>query len=100
MNVIKKLYALLAGYFTKLQLLAILAIAVYVFLLSESNIFARWQYDSDIRELNSQIEYYKQQSESDQQKLKELEADKDQIEKFARENYLMKKSNEDIYIIK
>lgn len=100
MNMLKKIYALLSSYFTKLQLLAILAISVYAFLLSESNIFARWQYDSEIRELNGQIDHYKKQSELDMQKLKELEADKDQIEKFARENYLMKKPNEDIYIVK
>ena len=100
MNALKKIYALLSSYFSKLQLLAILAIGVYAFLLSESNIFARWQYDSEIRELNSQIEHYKEQSEEDQKKLEELEADKDQIEKFGRENYLMKKPNEDIYLVK
>lgn len=95
----RKLYALLSNHFSKIQLLAILAICVYAFLLSESNIFARWEYDSEIRELNSQIEHYKKKTESDTKKLEELEADKDQIEKFARENYLMKKSNEDVFII-
>lgn len=99
METVKKIYRILSGNFTKVQLLAILAVSVYAFLLSESNIFTLWQYDAEIRELNGQIEHYKEQSAADTQKLEELEADKDQIEKFARENYLMKKDGEDIFII-
>lgn len=99
MWLLKKLYYMMRGYLTKIQILIILAISVYAFFLSESNIFSRWQYDAQIRELNGQIEHYKEQIASDNKKLEELEADKDEIEKFARENYLMKKPEEDIFII-
>jgi len=72
---------------------------VFAFFITESNIFARLGYDSKIRELNGQIEYYHDQTEQDKQKLKELESEKDHIEKFARENYLMKRDNEDVFIV-
>lgn len=82
-----------------MQLLIILVIVVFAFLISESNIFARIGYDAQIMELNDQIEYYRNKTTEDKQKLEQLQLDKDQIEKFVRENYLMKKENEDVYII-
>ena len=99
MQILRKLYSFLSAHFSKLQLLTIIVIIVYAFFISESNIFARWEYDSEIRELNQQIEHYRNKAQEDTRKLEELEADKDQIEKFARENYLMKKSDEDIFIV-
>lgn len=82
-----------------MQLLIIFVIIVFAFLISESNIFARIGYDAQIMELNDQIEYYRNKTTEDKQKLEQLQLDKDQIEKFVRENYLMKKDNEDVYII-
>ena len=77
----------------------IIVIIVFGFFISESNVFARISYDNTINELNEQIEYYHKKTEEDKKKLEELESDKEQIEKFARENYLMKKPNEDIFIV-
>jgi cell division protein FtsB len=82
------------------QLLIILVIIVFAFFISESNLFARFSYDAKIMELNSQIDYYRKKTVEDRKKLDQLESDKGQIERFARENYLMKKENEDVYIIK
>lgn len=99
MELLKKLYRYARTQFGKLQLLAVVAIIVYVFLISENNIFVRWGYDAEIMKLEDQIEYYREQTEINTRKLEELDADKDEIEKFARENYLMKKADEDVFII-
>lgn len=95
----KSIYKYLTTRYTKVQLLIILVIIVFAFFISESNLFARFGYDAKINELDSQIEYYRKKTVEDKQKLQELESDKEHIEKFARENYLMKKDNEDIYIV-
>jgi len=76
-----------------------LAIIVFSFFITDSNIFARFSYDAKIMELNGQIDYYRKQTEQDKEKLKLLQSDKDQIEKFARENYLLKKDNEDVFLV-
>jgi cell division protein FtsB len=76
-----------------------LVIIVFAFFISNSNIFARFGYDAKIMELKGQINYYRKQTERDKQKLKLLQSDKDQIEKFARENYLLKKDNEDVFLV-
>lgn len=55
--------------------------------------------ESQIKEIQTQIESYQQQIEVDKEKLNELQSNKDDLEKFARENYFMKKENEEIFII-
>lgn len=99
MSILKSIFNYLITRYTKIQLLIILVIIAFAFFISESNIFARLSYDAEIIELNGQIEDYREQTEKDKQKLKELEADKEHIEKFARENYYMKKPNEEIFIV-
>ncbi len=85
--------------FSKIQLAIIVVLLVCCFLIGDSNIFSRFSYDLEIGDLKTQIEYYKEKSETDKRKLNELRSDKDNIEKFARENYLMKKENEEVFVI-
>lgn len=49
-------------------------------------------------ELNENKEYYLEEIKKDKKSIQELN-NSEQIEKFAREKYYMKKENEDIYII-
>lgn len=44
-------------------------------------------------------EYYLDQIKDTKVKLQELSSDRDKLEKFARENYLMKRDDEDVFII-
>ena len=99
MKIFKSIFNYLITRYTKVQLLIMLVIIFFAFFISDSNIFARFGYDAKIMELNSQIDYYREKTEQDKEKLKLLESDKDQIEKFAREKYYMKRDSEDIYII-
>lgn len=70
-----------------------------LFFFSDSSVGKRIKYESQIKELESQIEFYRQQTETDKEKLNELQSNNEDLEKFARENYLMKKENEEIFII-
>ena len=54
--------------------------------------------EKEIKELNTTINFYKKEIKKDKNTITELQ-DSLQLEKFAREKYLMKKENEDIYII-
>ena len=99
MTIFKSIFNYLITRYTKVQLLIILVIIFFSFFISDSNIFARFGYDAKIMELNSQIDYYREKTEQDKEKLKLLESDKDQIEKFARENYLLKKDDEDVFVV-
>ncbi|AWI25863.1 FtsB family cell division protein [Flavobacterium pallidum] len=54
--------------------------------------------DKDIDELNDNKHYYQEEIKKDVRNIKILK-DSNQIEKFAREKYYMKRDSEDIYII-
>lgn len=99
MKYLNRIKNYLLAKFTKLQLGFILVLIIFAFFVSDSNLFARFGYDSDIRDLKRQIKFYREQAETDQKKLEELDSNKSNIEKFGRENYLMKKSDEDIFIV-
>lgn len=66
----------------------------------DSNIYKRYTYDQEIRRLEKEIDIYKKEIDTNTQKLKDLETDKEGLERFAREEYYMKNSNEDVFIIK
>ena len=54
--------------------------------------------DQQIEDLEDNATYYKEEIKKDQQNIKQLK-NAEQIEKYAREKYYMKKDSEDIYII-
>ncbi|GAL64399.1 FtsB family cell division protein [Algibacter lectus] len=54
--------------------------------------------NSDIEALENEKEYYQREIENDNKAIKKLSSE-DGLEKFAREEYFMKRENEDIYII-
>jgi len=49
--------------------------------------------------MEKQKEYYLEEIEKNQQEIESLTTDTTSLEKYAREKHLMKKDNEDIYII-
>lgn len=89
----------IVGRFSKVQLLLIGIIIVIAFFIGDSNIFNRIGNSVKIAELQKQIDYYQDQTKKDKEKWLELSSSKENIEKFARENYLMKKADEDVFII-
>lgn len=53
----------------------------------------------EVNDLSEKRDYYKSEIISVKKEEKELFSNKRNLEKFAREKYLMKKDNEDIFII-
>ncbi len=85
---------------TAYQIIILFVLIAILFFFSDSSISKRMRYESQIRDLESQVEFYRKQAEVDREKLDELQSNKEDLEKFARENYLMKKENEEVFIIK
>jgi cell division protein FtsB len=54
--------------------------------------------NQEIDELEANKKYYQEEIKKDQENIKLLK-NPDQIEKFAREKYYMKRDSEDIYIV-
>lgn len=87
----------LAG-LNKYWLVTILFIAI-TFFIGDSNLYNRYRYDERIRTLENEINRYQKEIEQNKKKIQELQTDKVGLEQFAREEYLMKKEDEDLFII-
>ena len=69
------------------------------FIMGDSSLYKRYTYDEKIRSLEKEIKHYQKEIEINSKKLNDLHTDKEGLERFAREEYFMKKPNEDVYII-
>jgi RNase adaptor protein for sRNA GlmZ degradation len=85
--------------FRNKYVLTIIIFVVWIFLLDSNNLVTRYNEMRELHKLKIDREYYIQRIEEDKQKLHELKTDNHNLEKFAREQYHMKKSDEDLYII-
>jgi cell division protein DivIC len=80
----------------------ILTIAIFVLwllLLDSNNLIARYKEMRELHNLKIDREYYINKIRTDRMKLHELKTDNQNLERFAREQYRMKKADEDLYII-
>lgn len=99
MNRLKEFYNKYLSKVNMYWLVTILFVAL-TFTAGDSNLYKRYTYDEEIKRLEKEINEYKSEIEINSKKLKDLETDKDGLERFAREEYYMKKQNEDVFIIK
>ncbi len=80
-------------------ILTIIIFLVWLILFDSNNLISRYREMKELRKLKSDREYYLKRIEADKKKLHELKTDNKNLEKFAREQYRMKKADEDLYII-
>lgn len=81
------------------QVIVLVILVAMLFFFSDSSLLKRMKYEREIKDLRTQIEYYRGQTEIDRAKLQEIQSSLDNLEKFARENYLMKRKNEEVFVI-
>ena len=79
--------------------LTVIIFFIWLLLFDSNNLIARYKGLKELRKLKTDREYYLKRIEADSQKLHELKTDNHNLEKFAREQYRMKKSDEDLYIV-
>lgn len=72
---------------------------VWLTFFDRNNLVEKMQLRSKIATLKREKAYYQDKIEEDNRKIKELLSSKENLEKFAREQYLMKRPNEDIFVI-
>lgn len=72
---------------------------VWMSFFDSNDFFTQYKLSSKINSLKSQREFYIERIEEVRKDREELLSNPELLEKFARENYLMKKPTEDIYII-
>ena len=60
---------------------------------------SQYEYRSQVQKLEEEKAFYTKETEQVRKDLEDLTGNKEKLEKFAREKYLMKKQNEDVFVI-
>ena len=76
-----------------------LIFALWVTFFDSNSLLERAAVTHKISRLEREVKYYESMVMENMQRLHELKTDNDNLEKFAREHYLMKRDNEDIFIV-
>jgi len=76
-----------------------LAFVIWITLFDQNSLLFRHRLSSRIQQMKNQKELYREEIDANKRKIKELQSSPENIEKFAREEYLMKKENEVVFVI-
>jgi cell division protein DivIC len=84
--------------FKNIFILILVVFVVWMLFFDANSWLIHHELNTDIDALESEKEYYKKEIEKDNKAIKKLSTEEG-LEKFAREEYYMKRDNEEIYII-
>lgn len=78
--------------------ITILAFLLWMAIFDENNFVSQYKTRQKLQELEKDKKYYTTEIANNKENLNELMSSMDNLEKFAREKYLMKRDNEDIFV--
>ena len=81
-------------------IITILIFVIWILFIDTYDIMSQLNMDRQVQQLQEQKEYYQKEIFKDSTALQKLTNDKKEQERFAREKFLMKKNNEDIFIVR
>ena len=85
--------------FRNKYLITLLAMAGWLLFFDRNDVFSQIERHREVLKLQSEVDYYHDRITQNRREQQELQNDDKLLEKFARENYYMKKDSEDLYII-
>lgn len=81
-------------------LLAVVALAAWLTFFDRNDIFTQYDLYQQVQKLKTERDYYKKEIESNREMMRELENDPLVLERYAREVHLMKRPDEEVFVIK
>ena len=94
-----KLISRLPAWLRNKYFIAFAAFCVIMLFLDKNDIFTQFGRKKELHNLQTSKNYYIRQNEVLRQESEALKHDPQSIEKLAREKYLMKKDNEELFLI-
>ncbi len=100
MDKVKKFINRIPKPFKNKYILTLIIFIFWIVFIDDYNLIKQHKLKKKLKELEAQKEYYLSEIEKDSAELYLLQNNKEYQEKFAREKFLMKKENEDLFIIR
>jgi cell division protein FtsB len=88
------------GVFKNKFLITIVLFLGWMLFFDHNNLFLHLQYRAELNELNQSKQYYKDQIEQTKKDIDLIKTNPLWLEKVAREQYLMKRDNEDVFLVR
>ncbi|CAZ97851.1 septum formation initiator family protein [Zobellia galactanivorans] len=86
------------GLLTNMYVLVLTVFVIWMVFFDTNSLLIHLELKKEIKKLEKQQEFLRQEIANDKRILERL-SDPDELEKFAREQYFLKKKNEEIYLI-
>ncbi|HBH05430.1 MAG TPA: septum formation initiator [Flavobacteriales bacterium] len=94
-----KLYSSLPGWSKNRYALSVLIFTIWMLFFDQNDLFSLYKMRRELNQIEHDKAFYQDQIEKSQKDLSNLLNDPKKLEKFAREKYLMKKEDEEIFVI-
>ena len=95
----KKCLKNLFSYLKNKYVLTVLAFLVWMMFFDRNDVFMQFSQRSKLSQMQQDKLYFKEEIEKNQKIMDDLMNNPEKLERFAREKYLMKKDDEDVYVI-
>lgn len=100
MLLLQKIGTKLRRIFVNKYVVVLTLFTVFVAFFDEHSLIHRFQSHQRINKMEEELKFYEKEIKATKQKKIELQSSDENLEKFAREHYYMRRKNEDIFIIK
>jgi len=97
---IRNLYEKLPAPLRNKYLITFVVFLIWIFFIDTFDIITQVRMNNEFKQLKEQQEFYKAEIEKDSIKVYNLNNNPEEQERFARERFLMKKDNEDVFIVR
>jgi cell division protein FtsB len=95
-----KFFNNIPGWLKNKYILTLLVFTIWILFFDDRDIITtHFKYRNELKQLEKSRDYYLQQIDTTQKELDGLKQDPKMLEKYAREKYLMKKDNEELFIL-
>ncbi len=94
-----KLLSHIPAWLKNKYLLSFAAFAAIMLFFDKNDLFTQSERVKELRDLQKSKLYYQTQIATETKELEQLKTDPATLEKYAREKYMMKRDNEDLFII-
>lgn len=89
----------LISFFTNKYILTMLAFGIWMFFFDQNDWKAQQERNNDLAATEHNIQYLNEEIAKLEYEHKQLTSNPERLEQFARENYRMKRDNEDVYVV-
>ena len=95
----KKVFKVIFKIFKNYYFLTIVVFSVWIIFFDTNNLISQYENKKQLKELMVQRQYYIDEINKNKEITKDLTTNIENLEKYAREKYLMKRENEEIFLI-